>query len=278
MINWSKTLVITKKRKTIMKKLYILLAVAFASLAMTSCFDDPGTDVFFNGNEVEFQDANLPNGLTARFVRNSPTQIDQVSIQVNRVSTNGSAPITMNISVDPSSTAVEGVHYQFTGTSVTLEAGEFVKSFPVTVLTGNIDPSESPNLVLKIDSATGAEVSANYGKMTVAIRVICPSDLAGTWEFANGETTEIEEIGTGNYKIVDLNAMGVYYDPAVYVVEAFFTDNCNILTLYGSSAYGIQWRGTGVYDPDTDTITWEKIADITYNPDYEVEQIVMTRQ
>lgn len=260
-----------------MRKIYNYLAVVFAAMAMTSCFDDPGRDVFFTGNEVEFDAGNLPNGLNATFVRATLTQTDVVEIQVNRVSTDASAPISVTVGVDPSSTAVQGVQVDFTGTTVTIPAGEFVVTFPVTILTGNIDPSESPVLALVMESATGAELSDNYSELDLNIQVICPSDLAGTWVFGNGNTVTVEEIGTGNYSIDNLNAMGGYFG-ASNIIRGLFTDNCNVTELYGTTDFGVQWRGTGVYDPDTETITWETVEDLTFGGGFQRTEVVMTRQ
>ncbi|MHA7129919.1 hypothetical protein [Algoriphagus namhaensis] len=261
-----------------MRKLYTLLAIAFAAVAMTSCFDDPGTDTFFGGNQIEFADAKLPNGVTATFVRESETQTDITEVGLNRVSTTASSPITATIAVDPSSTAVEGVHYSLAGNTVTIGAGEFIANFPVTILTGNIDPSETPDLVLNISSATGADVASNYGKITVQIRVICPSDLAGTWQFANGNVTTITEVGTGTYRIANLNAMGGYYGQQ-FTLAGNFTDSCNELELFGDEpTNGVAWRGMGIYDPVAKTITFESVTDVTFNPDFSVTNVVMTRQ
>ncbi len=259
-------------------KIYIFLAMIVATLTTTACFDDQGYDTLYDGNQVEFNDANLPNGLTQSYVRKSPTQTDVLDVQINRVSTTGTSAITVNVEADPTSTAVEGVHYTLDTKSITIGSGEFIATLPVTVLTGNIDPTETPDLVLNITSATGADVSANYGTITLKIRVICPSDLAGTWKFANGNETTIEEIGTGSYKIANLNAMGGYYGQQ-FTLAGNFTDNCNKLELFGDEpTNGVAWRGTGVYDPATETITFESVTDVTFNPDYSVTNVVMTRQ
>lgn len=259
-------------------KIYIYLAMLVATLTTTACLDDQGVDTFYNGNQVEFNDANLPNGLSQSYVRMNPSQTDMLNVQINRVSTSSSSAITVNIEADPTSTAVEGVHYSLDTKSITIGAGEFITNLPVTVLTGNIEPSETPDLVLKIVSATGAEISSNYGSLTVAIRVICPSDLAGTWRFANGNVTTIEEVGTGAYRIANLNAMGGYYGQQ-FTLAGNFTDSCGDLELYGDEpTNGVAWRGVGVYDAETETITFETVTDVTFNPDYSVENVVMTRQ
>lgn len=243
-------------------RIYTLIAVLVASLTATACFDDPGTETFFGGNYVEFNDANLPNGLISRFVRSSDTQTDVVDVQLNRVSTNGSGAITVNIEVDPASTAVEGVHYELNATSATMNAGEFVSTIPVTVLTGNIDPSETPDLILNISSVTGAEVSPNYGSLTIPIRVICPSELAGEytvfWEFLqvgdgdggasqtasnlvlSDDPVTFEEIGAGAYNMDDMSFglySGVYGDTSP---TGRLNDNCDVLT--GASSNQDQYQ------------------------------------
>lgn len=219
-----------------MKKLYTFLAVMMVSMSLTACFDDQGGDVLVTGSYVEFEDGRLPNGRTVSFIRIDSDQTDLVELQVNRVSTNSTAPITVDITVDPTSTAIRGVHYELTEQSVTIPAGQFLGSIPVTVLTGNIDPSEAPDLILTMTTATGATVSSNYGDLTLAIRVICPSELAGTykvfWEylqtgdgeggpdqirtdFVIGAADEVmfTAAGTGEYLVDDIS-FGMY--PGLY--------------------------------------------------------------
>lgn len=265
-----------------MKKLYNLFAVALATFAMTSCFDDAGNEVFFEGNQVEFADAKLPTGLTSSYVRLSSTQTDLAELGLNRVSTSSTDAITVTVEADPSSTAIEGVHYSLSSNSATIAAGEFVGSFPVTVLTGNIDPSETPDLVLNITSAQGAEVASNYGSITFKIRVICPSELAGTysvfWEFlqtgdgaggpnqtaqnvvlADASTMSFTEAGTGEYLMDDMS-FGMYpsvYDEAKPVGN--ISDSCGELTGAASNQdrFGDPFTMSGlVNEDDTITITW----------------------
>ncbi len=223
-----------------MKKLYIYFAVVFAAMAMTSCFDDPGTDVFIELNQVEFNAGNLPNGLTTTQTRTSDTQSDQLQVQVNRVSTVATSPVTLTIAVDPTSTAVNGVHYSLASNSVTIPAGEFVANFPVTILTGNIEPSETPQLKLVISSATGAELSPNYADLAINIRVVCPSAIsletdvwAGTSVSRFGTFTadvKVTPLGNGRYVVSDIST-GLYAAFGFGTTqEAIYSDNCNALS------------------------------------------------
>lgn len=253
-----------------MKKLYIYFAVAFAAMAMTSCFDDPGTDVFIEVNQVEFNAGNLPNGLTATQVRTNDTQTDQLQVQVNRVSTDASAAITMTIAVDPASTAVNGVHYSLASNSVTIPAGEFVANFPVTILTGNIAPTETPQLKLVIASATGAELSPNYADLAINIRVVCPSAISvdtdvwvatGVSRFGTFTAdVKVSPLGNGRYVISDISA-GLYAAFGFSTTqEAIYSDNCNALTFvqarqteFAVSAPAVDPK-VGSYDAATKTM------------------------
>jgi hypothetical protein len=263
-------------------KIYIFLAMLVATLTTTACFDDQGSDTLFGGNQVEFNAANLPNGLTQSFVRLNAAQTNNVDIQVNRVSTSGLGAITVTVEADPTSTAVEGVHYSLASKSITIPAGEFTANLPVTVLTGNIDPSERPDLILKITSATGAEVSANYGSLKLAIRVICPSDLQGTysvfWEklqtgdgsggpnqtltnfvIVDAKTMAFDQTATGVYTMDDMSFgmyPGIYFDSKP---SGRISDNCGKLTgaATNQDKYEDPFTMSGVVNDDgTIRIVW----------------------
>lgn len=220
------------------------MAMVLATLTTTACFEDQGVDTFFGGNQVEFNAGNLPNGLTTTQTRTSDTQTDILQVQVNRVSTSGTGAITVNIAVDPTSTAVSGVHYSLATNTVTIPAGEFVANFPVTILTGNISPTETPQLKLIMESATGAELSSNYADLAINIRVVCPSAIsveADVWA-ATGVSrfgtftadVKVSPLGNGRYVISDVSA-GLYAAFGFGTIqEAIYSDNCNALTFVQS--------------------------------------------
>lgn len=253
-------------------RIYTLIAVLVASLTATACFDDPGTETFFDGNYVEFQDGNLPNGLSTTQVRRTDDQVDQVAIQINRVSTDASSAITVDIAVDPNSTAIQGVHVDFTGTSVTIPAGEFVAEFSVSILTGNIDPSESPVLSLVMESATGATISEAYGDLDLNIVVICESNIStesDTWtatsqsrfgSFTSEVTVVPVEDAVGEYVVSDISA-GLYAAFGFGTTqEAIYGDNCNVLSFLrpGEREFNISAPRVepleGSFDPSTNTM------------------------
>lgn len=233
-------------------KLYSILLL-FLVGTLVSCMEDSDFDKVWDGLEVEFDASTLPTGVTQNFIRTNAAQTDNAELQVNLVGAAQSAPVTVTVEVDPTSTAVEGVHYTLASKTLTIPAGQVIGKFPVTVLTGNIQPTETPNLVLKITSASGAKVSVNYSSLTFRIRVICPSNLVGTysvfWKVLNigdgkgGADQTLTNItinaapritltsaATGVYTMSDMS-FGLY--PGVYSDSAptgTFTDRCNAIT------------------------------------------------
>lgn len=120
--------------------------------------------------------------------------------------------VTVTIAVDPSSTAIEGVHFSFASKTMTLSASNnYLGKLPITMLTEGIDAplAVAPVLKLKVTDATGTNVVANGMLMTVNFNYLCFSNLSGmyslTMERDNGATVlfpneEIFEMGTGYYK------------------------------------------------------------------------------
>jgi len=263
-------------------KLYSILLL-FLMGTMVSCMEDSDFDKIWDGLEVEFDASTLPNGVTQNFVRANNTQTDQANLQVNLVGAAQSTPVTVTVEVDPTSTAVQGVHYTLASNTVTIPAGQVIGQLPVTVLTGNIEPTETPNLVLKITSANGAKVSVNYSSLTFRIRVICPSNLVGTYNvfwrtlivgdgdggadqtltnftIAAAPRITLTSTATGVYTMSDMS-FGLY--PGIYSDTAptgTFTDRCN--NLIGASTnrdrYSDPFTISGVSTPADGkiVITW----------------------
>jgi hypothetical protein len=263
-------------------KLYSLLLL-FMMGTMVSCMEESDFNKIWDGLEVEFDASTLPNGVTQNFVRSTNTQTDQANLQINLVGAAQSTPVTVTVEVDPTSTAVQGVHYTLASNTVTIPAGSVIAQLPVTVLTGNIAPTETPNLVLKIASANGAKVSANYNSLTYRIRVICPSNLAGTysvlWRIINigdgsggvAQTASnftisafpritLTATSTGVYSMSDMS-FGMY--PGIYNDSAptgTFTDRCNNIVgaATNQDRYQDPFTISGVSTPATGKIliTW----------------------
>lgn len=100
--------------------------------------------------------------------------------------------VTVKISVDESSTAIEGTHYLLNTNEVTLsEDGDFLGNLPITVLTEGIDAplAENPKLVLNIQEVTGnGRVVASAKPITLNFFYLCYSDLSGTYSVSIDHT------------------------------------------------------------------------------------------
>ena len=110
--------------------------------------------------------------------------------------------------------------------------------------------------------------------VTLTYTVSCPSNIPlGKWEVhveSSGETytVNLTKVGGGTYQIdnfnldYDLDIYGGFHD---LTAAAIFVDICNDLTLNGVEPnYKISWRGSGVYDPVAQTITFGAITDVEY--------------
>ncbi len=89
-------------------------------------------------------------------------------------------------------------------------------------------------------------------KVDVSISVLCPSDLAGSWTYSdgNGKTVAITQSSAGNYSVQGDNAFGsnYYYD---------ISDACGNITITGGRLedFGIPVSGSGTVSADKQTIT-----------------------
>src|SRR5690606_6104722 len=142
------------------------------------------------------------------------------------------------------------------------------------ILTENLAANESPDLVLNIIDAGDVKISANYGSVTLQIRLACASDLAGAYRTVTVGTggtlnyqviiTEIEPL---TYRISDITG-GLYSlgygeddNPAV------FTDLCGELTVFDQPdvVFGNdKFNGTGRVNSDgTIVISWSNENEIS---------------
>ena len=123
--------------------------------------------------------------------------------------------VTVNFSIDPSSTAVVGTNFKFDVTSVVLtKANNYLATLPVTIITEGITPPTSPTLVLNIDSVSTTQedvfVSGNKSQIIVTLAYSCSANLTGTYELDNDlalacnglpTTTSIAANGEGGWVI-----------------------------------------------------------------------------
>lgn len=98
--------------------------------------------------------------------------------------------ITVKFSVDPSSTAVEGVNYTLASNSITLtKSSDYLGNIPIQIITEGIVPPLNLTLVLNIDSVTtnvdNVVVSGNKKQAVITIGYSCFANLEGTYSMNN---------------------------------------------------------------------------------------------
>ena len=186
--------------------------------------------------------------------------------------------VTVTISVDPSSTAIEGTHFEFDSKTITLSAANnYLGLLPITMLTeGVIAPlAVAPVLILRVSDASSAENVINNGKtMKITFNYLCFSNLAGTYNVnvhyvraASGIdrilnfTDVIRQTGSGEYRTTRVG----HWEVADLGGEPGFTflDVCNEVTipqqnlvdLYSNLVEGVS--GTSSVNPATGVITMQ---------------------
>jgi hypothetical protein len=253
------------------KPILLFLALMAVSLGISGCMEDSGFEIVWEGREVEFEAASLPNRTLTEvvFLDNSQSsQTDLAMLRINLVGAQIPGELTLSIGVDPSSTAVQGVHYRMERTDITIPPNTSFVDLPIEILTANLATEEAPDLVLNIIEADDVKVSANYGSVTLQIRLACASNLAGTYRTVNVGTggtlnyqVTITEVEPLTYRISDITG-GVY--ALLYGAKdnpAVFTDLCGELTVFDQPdlVFGNdKFNGTGRVNADgTIVISWK---------------------
>jgi len=259
----------------IIRKIYGLFTVLATLVAFTGCMEESGFNIVWEGLEVEFEGAALPNQAISEVVfLDNPhsSQVDMAMVRINLVGAQIDAPVEVIVGIDTSSTAVQGVHYRLETTAVTIPPNSSFVDLPVEILTDNLDASESPDLVLKIIDAGDVKISTNFKTVTLQIRVACPSDLAGDYTTVNvgsGGTLNyqvtITEIEPLTYSISDITGGFYALEKNVNDNPAIFTDLCNVLSIVDQPDVVFEenkFNGTGSVNPDgTITISWHNEND-----------------
>ncbi|WP_222852072.1 DUF4843 domain-containing protein [Cyclobacterium plantarum] len=250
------------------KKIFVLTFILGTSLWFSACMEESGFNIVWEGLEVEFEDASRPNGTIRKIMtKTNDNQVDQEMVRVNLVGRQLSEPVNILVGVDPESTAIAGVHYRLVNDEVTIPANSSFVDIPLEILTGNLGAEEMPDLTLTILDAGNTKISTNYNRLTIEIRLSCPSDLAGEYStvtVGTGGTVNyqvvITELEPFTYRISDITG-GVYSQ--VFGAEdnpAVFTELCGEITItdqpdlvFGDDTF----NGTGRVNEDgTIRINW----------------------
>ena len=144
-----------------MKKLKLVLcAVAIAALNFSCIVDDSTGEDNLNAFGESSYIVGFTNGtaLLSYFEDVGPIQQEFPINFLGGFDGNLNSDLTINYSIDPASSAVEGQEFDFVDTSgtVVIPAGGSFAQFPLLVNTGGLDPNVPTELILNLDSVTGA--------------------------------------------------------------------------------------------------------------------------
>ncbi|MDT0675648.1 hypothetical protein [Autumnicola musiva] len=238
-----------------MKKLniYFLLA-GLLSMSLTSCLVDDSviSDSYGEGpNLVSFTDESIILGAETNgeeFQRGIP--VDIIGPTYDEIQ----EPVTVEISVDPSSTAIEGVHYRLESTTMTISPGDDLpKDLPITIITDGLEAplDETPVLnltITEISSDANVVINGKNEELAVNLAYACPfniSDYAGTY-------------------IATTDQFGIYSgDPVPFEVVAGPGDNQ--ITLQNVAGHSPGYDVVVDVDPNTGNLTIPKQVAFNYN-------------
>jgi len=231
-----------------MKKIKLFLVLSIGSLLSVSCLVDDDVDQLGGGSTVL---VGYPQtALTSSFVTDGDDKPFDVPVGI--IGGNQGLPIgadvTLTYSLNPTaSTATEGVEFDFASAtrSVTIPAGSFSGTIPLTIHSGDVVVGDNKTIVINLASTVsqdGVVLATNNQTVVVTLVGACFSDLAGNYtvNYTSGVfPVVITEIGTGQYKSS--------VTPGYTQYDMYFSDVCGVLTLtdwYANEDYPISGGGT----------------------------------
>lgn len=250
-----------------MKKiLSIYIGVLFSGLFLMSCGDEKtdlvdsieGSPNFIGFYESTDNFSGIADG--SEYTFQIPVLADGPSVG----SLSGSYSGT--ISVDPTSTAVEGTHFRLDSKTVTVDqSNDYLNTIEVVMLTqGIVTPlAAAPVLKLKITDVSGSGNIVASGKtLDITMNYLCPSDLAGlyvaTITSSSGSTVVfndfVTQTGDGQYRG---QTVGTWAPGSIGGTPGFdFIDVCNVISvptqnlvdLYSNEVFQ---AGSSYVDPGT---------------------------
>lgn len=236
------------------KFIYILLAVS-----LSSCFDDPGTDIVWDGDAyLEIDRAGQPNPVISMSFAKNPeggTPTTTIDVQINIMGRPQAKDVVVNFTTD-SSTAIAGVHYNLLSPkgSLTIPAGQVTANLKFEVLPDGFDPDNDPAPWQVVFTLTGGDLPlSEYSEVTYSLSGKCTFDL----DFFTG-AYDCNEPGYGDYTV------NFTKDP----------DNENVIINDNFWDAGVSVKL--VLDPDGETLVVADGQEFTYNVGRGPETLTVT--
>ncbi|OUR91384.1 hypothetical protein A9Q87_10510 [Flavobacteriales bacterium 34_180_T64] len=232
-----------------MKNYIKYLSILCVSLLFTACLvdDDAASDNNDQGpNLVGFLDSSVNASVAAD---GSTTDILMTVTFSGPTSSQFTGDFDVTISVDPSSTAIEGTHFMLPSNTLSLSAStNYIANLPLTILTEGILPplDVNPVLTLVISEISDGSIVPNgrTSSIDITIEYLCFSPVTGRYRAVSAEY----------YRIGELN-----------FTESDWPDETEIIFLCGTTYRVLEYFGAEAFndnewyfdiDPDTGEITY----------------------
>lgn len=142
-----------------------LLLIPFVFLFFTGCGLLEQEDRTFDGTTLGFQSFSA--------TIDEPTsggEPETITAQIQLIGPQRSEDLGVIVAADDSSTAVEGIHYEFVNTSpIIIEADSSIANLQVRILDSPLTSTQSGLLYLSIQESSGIEPANNFRTFTVTI-------------------------------------------------------------------------------------------------------------
>lgn len=242
-----------------MKKFMSLFIIAAAFMACTD--DDIRTEQNFSqGPKVVGFAAPL---VSVAYFEDDGTILRQFPLNLigNSNGQPSATDIEVSYTVDPASTAADGLEYNMVETTgkITIPAGTTFGYFPLEVNTGSLNPTQKTELILNLTtSSPGSVIGAQYSKVRIVF-VGCLSELQGNYKSVICQPAGCATRNNDVVTMIDINTFRTKWvgtfpvDPNIPAGYEF-VDICGELTLlsdqtlglYPNKVYGIDQYGADI--------------------------------
>lgn len=235
-----------------------------ASFTVSSCLlDDEKTDFGKGPVLVLFEKSEV----VANFIKDESNAIYEYQVPMVIIGGKNEPlgeDVQITIALDPSSTATEGVEFDFTEKNITLPAGEMSVMAIIKVNSKNLDPFNPKDVVLKITSTS--ETIAEDPTTSITLQAACKLDMSsfvGTYTAVNTRFTApvsaTVTLGPEPNSLRILNADGVGSDIIILLSADVTNPTITYLSekydayLSNHATYGHIWATT--ISPEKSTYT-----------------------
>lgn len=232
-----------------MKTIKILSVIIIALFSLNSCIDDKVLDDDFENTPsvMSFEKSKYSATITADGSTANHTLAVLLKGPQSGAITND---ITASVTVDPSSTAVEGVHYTLNTNMVTFSpSNNLINNIDFVVLSAGITAPASETLVLNLTNSSDSSIlsSGRSGSVIITIQYLCFSDMGGNYSNADvpsgaaGEATTTET-GAGSYTVSALPYLGW---GGTTPITFDIIEDCGTITIVGGELTNAGYLTTG---------------------------------